>query len=163
MIQPSLETLTQRLDRLEQEMRWWKLAGAIVLLGASAVVLMGQAMPFPRTVEARGFAAVDVNGKPRLLMGLGSDGSPTVTLMDRDEKPRVILAVLPDGSPALGFYDQSGKERAALKVLAKHDGAPFLILNDKEGKIRAAVTVNAEGSPGLALRNEDGKIIWKVP
>ena len=39
------EDLTQRLNRLERESRWWKLAGCLGALGLAAAVLMGQAMP----------------------------------------------------------------------------------------------------------------------
>ena len=45
MTEPTMATLTQRLDRLERESRRWKLAGCLGVPGLAAVVLMGQAMP----------------------------------------------------------------------------------------------------------------------
>ncbi len=44
MIDPTMETLTRRLDRVERENRWLKRVGVLALAVIAAVVLMGQAM-----------------------------------------------------------------------------------------------------------------------
>ena len=45
MSEPSMETLTRRLDRVERENRLLKRAGVLALAVIAAVMLMGQATP----------------------------------------------------------------------------------------------------------------------
>ncbi len=44
MVEPTIETLARRLERVERENRRLKRAGVVALVGIAAVVLMGQAM-----------------------------------------------------------------------------------------------------------------------
>lgn len=52
MNDPMLDTMTERLGRLERENRRLKRIGAVVLLGPATVLLLGQARPNRRIVEA---------------------------------------------------------------------------------------------------------------
>ena len=63
----TLDTPTQRLDRLERENRRLKFAGAILLLALAAVGAMGQVLPkaVPKVVEAERFLLRDARGRVR--------------------------------------------------------------------------------------------------
>ena len=70
----TLDTLTQRLDRLERENRRLKIAGAILLLALAVVGSMGQVLPkaVPKAVVAEQFVLLDQNGKPRAGLSAGT-------------------------------------------------------------------------------------------
>jgi hypothetical protein len=70
----TVDTLTQRLDRLERESRRWKLAACLSVLGMVAVALIGQAAPRYRIVEAEKFVLRDSAGRVRATLGAQSSG-----------------------------------------------------------------------------------------
>ncbi len=157
MSEPILNTLTQRLDRLERENRRLKIAGAILLLALAAVGAMGQVLPkaVPKVVEAERFVVRDTKGKVLATLGTEASGLPALVLSDQNGKRRAGLFVLADGEPHLGLFDQNEKRRAVLAVLA--DGAPALFLADQNGKDRAGLVLDTSG-PSLVLRDENDKI-----
>ena len=140
MNQPMMETLVERLDRLERENRRLKWVGSVVLIGITALVLMGQAGPRHvfKIVQAEQFVLRDPSGQTRAVLGTVADGSAGLALYDRDGKDRAKLIVLPDG--------MSG-----------------LIAFDRDGKLRAGTGVTADGSPRLTLYDRDGRVVWSAP
>jgi hypothetical protein len=81
-----------RLEQVERENRRLKRIVAIVLLGVSAFVLMGQAQK-TRTVEAEQFIVRDQNGKMRAKLSVTNYSGHLNT-----------------GESALEFYNETGKE-----------------------------------------------------
>ncbi len=163
MNEPTLDTLTQRLDRLERENRRLKLAGVILLLALAAVGAMGQMIPraVPKVVEAERFVLRDTRGK--ILATLGTEASGTsLSVYDQNGKPRAGLSVIADGAPVLVLFDQNGKDRAGLVLGA--DGTPALALLDQNGKRRAVLSTLVDGRPGLLLadQNEKGRLLLGV-
>ncbi len=168
----TLDTLTQRLDRLERENRRLKVAGTIVFLVLVAVGAMGQVLPkaVPKVVEAErfvlrdargkmlatlgtdGLVLADQNGKFRAALGVGTDGSASLIFDDQNEKPRVTLGVLDDGTPHLALLDQNEKPRLALAVGT--DGTPHLALFDQNKKPRLALDVGTSG-PSVVLGDQN--------
>ncbi len=154
-----LDTLMQRLDRLERENRRLKVAGAILLLALAAVGAMGQVLPkaVPKVVEAERFVLragqnalfPDTRGKIRASLGTDLLGTPALELDDQNEKAVARLAIVL-GTPTLTLYDQNGKVRAVL------DGTPDLSLYGQNGKGRASLSVDTSG-PSLVLGDENQK------
>jgi hypothetical protein len=145
MSEPTLNPLTQRLDRLERENRRLKIAGAIVLLAVVAVGAMGQVLPkaVPKVLEAERFVLRDTSGKILATLGPSPLG-PGLSLYDQSGKIGAsLLATLGPNlfGPGLSLFDQSGKIGASLVLLA---GTPTLNFNDQNGKARAG---RAEPSP----------------
>ncbi len=154
MTEPTLDTLTQRLDRLERENRRLKVAGAILLLALAAVGAMGQMTPraVPKVVEAERFVLRDTKGNILAIMGTEASGT-SLSLYDQKGKPRAWLGVTADGAPVLALFDQNGKDRAGLVLGA--DGTPALALLDQNGKRRAVLSTLVDGTPGLLFADQN--------
>jgi hypothetical protein len=78
-----------------------------------------------------------------------------------DTWPRVKLSTAADGSPSLSLSDKDGRTRALLATFP--DGSPGLSLYDKDSKLRALLALLRDGSPRLRLFDAKGKVIWKAP
>ncbi len=133
----TLDTLTNRLDRLEWQHRRLKLAGTILVLVLAGVGVMGQMIPraVSKVVEAERFVLRDMKGNMLAILGTGASGKSALVLYDQSGKIRAELGVLADGTSRLALADPNGKNRAGLIVLP--DGASGLGLRDQNGKIRA--------------------------
>ena len=155
-----LDHLTQRLDRLERENRRLRLLGALALLGASALVLMGQTAPSPvvNTLEAERFVLRDGAGNVRASLGLRPDGTAALVLADDTQQERVVLSVTAPGLAGLDLSDRTGHLRAGLGVRA--DGAAQLSLLDQGDRPRVEIKAHGDGRPsvfGLRLLQAAGR------
>ncbi len=146
-----LDDLTRRFECLEREHRALKRVGGGLVVGLSALFLMGQALPSrpPRVLEAERFVLRDGRGRTRAALGLGADGSAGLALADPDGRLRASLMVGADGAPGLGLFDQEEKSRAALVVAGS--GVPSLSLYDSQEQARAGLTLRPDGSPEVVL------------
>ncbi len=162
MTDPTLDTLTPRLDRLERAVRRWKrgstvaaaLAGALLLV----MLLVGWVL-LGRNAEK--YVVVDRQGNVRTILGTQPDLSVGLSLFDKDGKTRALFGVMPDGQPLLALANEEGKLRAVLGT--GREGALTLSLGDTSGKVRAEMAVLSDGSPHLFFADQAGKIIWKAP
>jgi len=176
MNQPTLTDLTQRLQRVEQEHRRLKRAGAVIMGMIAAVVLMGQTMPskVATVVEAEQFVLRDRNGKARAWLNV-SDGSVNFALADKNETTRNLMYVRDDGTHGLILATRDGKTRVELKVgtngvptlslidndgrrigmFVLSDGIPALGLVDRSRRLRAALRLETDGSVRLTLSDKD--------
>lgn len=94
---PDWPAVLARLDKLERQNRRLKQAGAVVLVLAAALLLMGQASP-NRTVEANEFVLKNANGD---VFGRWSAtaGYVVLEMFDGKGKGRVSLGNVPLGPP----------------------------------------------------------------
>lgn len=184
MAEPTPDTVTQRLDRVEREVRWYRFLGVVALVVTAYISLVGAsgAKVFDEVSANRfflvdsqgrrqGFLTITPNGSP--VFGLYdsggkagiqlavTDGAPSLSLTDKYERGRAVLAVLPDGSPGLDLLDKKGTLRAVLGVSA--DGKPALVLFAEDGTRRIGLTVGPEGHALVGVLDKDGKVIWKAP
>ena len=139
-----------RLEKLEKQNRRMKQAGALVLILAAALVLMGQA-PATRTVEANDFVLKDESGKVRGRLYMTALG-PSFALLDENGKQRASLGVLAD-MPGLSLFDANGRGRVGL---VNGPSGPGLALFDANEKKRASLHLVAEG-PGFYLHDASEK------
>ena len=77
---PDLETLTRRLNRLEQQNRWLRRAGLLALAAVGTVLLMAQA-PINRTIEAERFVLRASRGAARADLSIQGPG-PSLTFFE---------------------------------------------------------------------------------
>jgi len=145
-----LTAVVARLEKVERQNRRLRGAGIAVLVLAAAGLLMGQALPRQRTVEAEEFLLRDANGRIRASLSV-FDGDPGLSLIDQAGKLRAGLSLV-DGDPLLNLKDEAGKSRASLSVF---DGTPGLEFRDQAGKPRAKLWA-VDGWPSLSFRDHAG-------
>jgi hypothetical protein len=149
-----LQSMLNRLGRLERQNRRLKLSAFIFLVGFSTFFLMGQvrAPKMPEAIEARKFVVRDLSGNGVAALGLGPQGSPLLVMLRKDGKVGATLEVSVEGVPALTLYD---KDKPREIVALDLDGSPGLALSDRNGSARVGLGVANEGSGGLVLYGEN--------
>jgi hypothetical protein len=150
-----LAGVVSRLNRIEKQNVRLRAVGFIILFLAVAGLLMGQALPRSRVVEAEAFILKDGQGKTRARLSLRNGFSPGLELYDKDGNVRAILGMDPDSSSGLLFFDEEQKPRASLGL--NMDG-PRLWFADKSNKTRASINLSPDGSPGLELLDQEGNM-----
>lgn len=103
-----LDTLRQRVDRLERHNRYLRLAGFAMLVAVIAVGVIGRATAYSSIVEAKEFILKDTRGEVRASLGLGGSGSPVLRFDDGDGRTRIVFGIV-NGVPQAKFADRSGK------------------------------------------------------
>jgi hypothetical protein len=158
---PDLAAVVARLEKVERQNWRMKAGGILVLLVASAGLLMGQAMPKATTVEAEAFVLRDAAGKQRAALYLPPEGGAALSFFDPAGIGRAALRVDREGSPDLTLFDQAAKVRAVLRV--ERTGLPGLVFFDQAGKARATLYVVSDGSAVLQLSDKDERVFWRAP
>ena len=179
--------LADRLGKLEKQSRRLKQAGAVALIIAAAVLLMGQ-VPSHRTVEANEFILRDGNGevRGRLSMGtlgpelilLGENGKNRVLLdheglsfLDANEKIRVMLGFWGAG-PRLLLLDSNEETRAMLWATQTGTSLDLFDANRQSRALigttdviipRAAGETNWTYAASVILFDKDKKVLWQAP
>ena len=160
MNEATVATLTQRLDRLEQEVRWWRVGIMIgVLVGAA--VLLGAASPSPSIADkliAREFVLVDQSGTPQARLGV-TFGKPELAF---DDDPRALTLTSTTGTPieprmvltdsVLAFTGKNRRLRINLGVFRQIDDLPFFLLHDEQGRTRIDLSV-FQGGPSVIVQD----------
>jgi len=157
MTEPTLDTLTKRLDRMERENRWWRVAGGAVL----AVLVATAASPAPKVADkilAREFILADDTGVARARLGL-TFGKPELAF---DDDPRALVAQ--SGTPIeprmslsddmLAFAGKNRTLRLKLGVYRQIDDLPVLVLHDERGRARIDLSV-FQGGPSLIIQDDN--------
>jgi hypothetical protein len=108
MTPPTLDlaAVVARLEKVERENRRLKFAGAVPFLLLTAVLVMGQAPPKGRTLEAEEFVLRDSAGTRLAVLDV-TDGSPALSLLDRAGVTRAALQVFATGGVALDLSGSS--------------------------------------------------------
>lgn len=138
MSEPTWDTLIRRVDRLERQNQRIKRAGAGVLIGFAALLLMGQGSPTGQVIEAQRFVIRDP------MTGKGRAG----------------FSILQDGSVGLSISAVDGR---SLSLSADAGGNMGFMLYDRNRKARAELFSGPDGTAMFVLRDGGGKIIWKAP
>jgi len=111
-------------------------------------------------LEVRSLMLKDKDGGLCARLDLLVEGSPYLSLLDKNNLPRARLW-LADGPPYLSLSDKNGNPRASLSL--DRLGSPSLSLYDKDRKARAVLDVRADGSAGLRLFDAKGNVLWQAP
>ena len=172
-----MQSVLERLDKLERQNRRVKQLALAALLPIGAVLLMGQCTPRGRTVEAEKFIVRDPRGRLQAEFA-STEYGPALSLYDKSGKARVGLDAA--AAPGLKLYDPSGWPQAELTT--QPEGA-FLSLSGTDGHSSVLgclglVTPTPSNPLGLAWPKEkaapctasslimfgkDGKVIWRAP
>jgi hypothetical protein len=164
MDDPTLTSLTQRIDRLEHETRWWKRLASLALVLLGIVLLLGatasKKTKIPAELRAQRLVLVDKAEKPRAEVAVTADNRAGVILSDDAGKPRLMLSLSQYGEPTLSFADAGGTRRI---VLGLDLYGTLLRFTDESGNLRAALVVPSAGEPELELVGKNDKVLWRAP
>lgn len=138
-----LSLLVQRLEKLERQNRFFKIAALLALLAVASAFSIA-ARP-ANIVTAERFVVQDSSGKTIATLGPDTDGLPGLSIKDSNTgKERAWLGLWSKGQEAsLGFFDQNAKERSRLGILA--NGLTRLSIDDDNGKLRAWIGQSGGG------------------
>jgi hypothetical protein len=142
-----LQVILERIGNLEAQNRRLRLGSVAVVALLSAVILMGQAAPSPRVIEAQRFILKDSDGNVRGWMGTIGKGSE-LSLGNMNAQPMMRLIVSTDASD-LHFF---GSRKSGMN-LGLDSGSPDISMMGAEGNGRAGITL---GKDGPAFTLEDG-------
>ncbi len=160
----SWRALTQRVDRLEWESRWWKRLASVTLVLLGIIVLLDAAASTkakgPTELRGQRIVLVDKAERGRAELTMLPDGQPGLMLTDDAGKPRLLLALSKYGEPMLSFADAGGTRRI---ILSLDLYGTLLRFTDDAGNPRAALVVPSEGEPELELLSKDDKLLWRAP
>lgn len=117
MTEPTLETLTRRLERLERQNRVLKIAAILTLCVLAAIGVIGQAAPkgTPLEVSAQRFILRDSEGHVRAILG-GVWGESAAPPENELKIPFIDPFIEHSGGKNVGLhiYDQDGQLRAGI-------------------------------------------------
>lgn len=133
-----LESILQRIERLERQNRQLKLIG----LGIALIVgtlLVGGAAKTPRTVEAEKIVLRDSHGRARVTISTSEFTGPAV-------------GVRPD-DPVIWLSDDKGTDRTMLTP----DGLFFA-----SGNAKPTLDLTSDPKPTLRFYGADGKVSWSA-
>jgi len=146
---PELRAIVERLGKLEKQNRRLQRGILAAFTAFSAVILMGQAAPSPRIVDARKFVLKDANGNVRGWMGIVGEGSELV-LGNDSARPMITLKVSTDAGD-LHFYGS----RSSGMNLGVNSGSPSVSIQDADRQGSAGLTFGKNG-PSLSLEDGNG-------
>ncbi|HUK64840.1 MAG TPA: hypothetical protein VLV15_15980 [Dongiaceae bacterium] len=121
------------LALLERRLRW--LTAVCVFLGLGLVLDTAyRLLPAQPELAAQRFTLTDAHGHVRGMIGQWGDGTSLLQLNGPDGRERLILAAGPDGSAGLRILDSSHTHRVFLATDA--GGSPTLLLAGSDGTRR---------------------------
>ena len=95
----------------------------------------------------------DPSGAQRMMLSvLGMEGSPGLSLSDREGNRRIVLGLLADQSSNIVIADADGTPRAVLGMSG--EDRTDLILADRLGRTRVSLGVDAEGGSTMVVPTE---------
>jgi hypothetical protein len=142
---PDIQTILERLEKLERHNRRLKRAGALALVVVSAVLLMGQAAPKSRIVEAEEFVVKDSSGKMRAVFGVAGKDAPRLLLFESGGGFSKL------GPTGFSLFDAKVFPLAKLET---GDDGPSLFLSQVSGESVGLAVF--KGSPGLKVKTGKG-------
>ncbi len=94
------------------------------------------------------------DGKPGLSLGLNGDGTPAISLYDRQSKTRIGLSVDPEGgNPQLVLFDDDSEPAIRLGI-PKGSGPDITV--GRKGKGGVSISLTKDGDPSIRVRDQGG-------
>jgi hypothetical protein len=149
-----------RLDRMDRELRRWRLGGIASLALAIVVAAVAMADPPAKELQVETLRIVERSGRDRIVL-TAVPGIPDMTFLDANGHTRLTLDIADDSKPVL-VISESGHAKGRL-TLGIENGSPTLQLYDREGVKR--VTIGIPKDIGALIRTYDaqGKVQGRFP
>jgi hypothetical protein len=115
--------LSQRLDRLERENRWWRCTASLAVVGVVLIPLVAAtAAKAPEEIRAKKLVIVDDEGRQRIVLGWYAGYG--LKIIGKGDKTRISLEDWNHGETELALHSQEGPARLKLTVSA--EGVPSI-------------------------------------
>ncbi|HKI19556.1 MAG TPA: hypothetical protein VKA15_16845 [Isosphaeraceae bacterium] len=150
-----------RLNRMERELRCWRLGGILTLSLATVLVAGAMAEPPAKELRAQTLRIVDRDGKDRIVL-TAVPGIPDMTFVDPTGQTRLALDIAEDAKPEL-VISESGKANKGRLTLGIENGSPLLQLYDRDGKKRVTFGVPKDAGGLIRIFDADGRIQGRFP
>lgn len=149
-----------RLERMERELRRWRLGGIAALAMATVAVAGAMAGPPAKELNVETLRIVQPDGRERIVL-TAIPGIPDMTFRDPEGHSRLTLDIADDSKPVLTISEsRRAKGRMTLGI---ENGSPILELYDREGMKRVALGVPKDFGALIRTYNEEGKLQSRFP
>jgi hypothetical protein len=127
MIESNLQEISKRLDKVEKQNRYMKLAGVVFLSAVVVSLLAGAANKpdIPKEIRAHRIVMVDSVGRERIVMEI-VDAMNVAVIRVNNSKGTPLVCI--DGLQGLTIGDTNGD----LRVLLKKDKLNFIYPSDQD-------------------------------
>jgi hypothetical protein len=149
----------RRLDRMERQLRRWRVGGVLALCLAVVAVAGAMAEAPDKELSVETLRIVH-EGKERLIL-TAKPGVPDMAFLDPKGQTRLTLDIAGDEKPVLAI-SESGHERGRLTI-GIENGSPMLRLYDREGKLRVTMGIPHEVGSLIRMLDEDGSVVKRLP
>jgi len=160
----TIEGLSERLELVERQNRWWRAGSLVGLVVITAMAAMGQAVLPEKTIRAERFEVVDQTGVVQAQFGMsmmgrgsGSPGTPELRLFHRDAKRAELVLT----SGGLSILNEAGSLDVQIQSFLKE--GPGLIVCDGSGKVLLRAGRGENGTPELWMGDKEGNQLFKAP
>jgi hypothetical protein len=160
-VQRAFDDQTQdRLNRIERELRYWRIGGLLTLAAAIVAGLTAMADPPAKELRVETLRIVQRDGKDRIVLTAIPE-IPDMTFFDPMGKARLTLDIANDKQPELAIAE-SGKDKGRLAI-GIDNGTPVLRLYDRAGKMRVSMGVPHDVGALIRIFDEEGRVQGRLP
>jgi hypothetical protein len=139
-----LESLQTQMDRLEHQLRWFKIAAVVLAVLAIAFALAPHpSAQEPGTMRVRQLIVEDANGRPRVVLGpLDAPGNYRrigMKINDPNGAERFGVSYMEDGRMGLGLDAPPGagddRNRERINLVADEKGGAYIRFLDRRTNV----------------------------
>ena len=149
-----LQSLVQRLERVERQNRNLKRLGYVAVVVLGAILFLAQ-VPGHRTVEAQSFILKDASGQVRAELSTDAQNTPALIL--RDDKGNARVSVGGGDKPFLTLSNADNQQRVQLFVLPDVYGMTLY-----SGQVNRVSVGVWNGVPALTVYDQSQKVVWST-
>jgi hypothetical protein len=149
-----------RLNRVERELRYWRVGGMLALAVATVVIAGAMAEPPAKEQRVETLRVVQRDGKERIVL-TAVPGVPDMTFLDPAGHTRLTLDIADDNRP-LVVISESGQAKGRLEI-GIENGSPRLQLFDRDGTKRVVLGVPKDVGALIRTFDEHGRIQGRFP
>ncbi len=160
-VQTAFDDQTQnRLDRIERELRYWRIGSMLALAAVVVAGLTAMADPPAKELRVETLRIVQSDGKDRIVLTAIPE-IPDMTFYDPSGRGRLTLDIANDKEPELAIAG-AGKAKGRLAI-GIDNGTPVLRLYDRAGKLRVSMGVPQDVGALIRTFDEEGRVLGRLP
>ena len=155
-----LESLRDQMDRLEHQLRWFKIAALVLAVLALAFALAPRSSAQqPEALRVRQLIVEDANGRPRVVIGpldaAGNTRRIGIRINDPNGVERFGVSYREDGSMGLGLDAPPGtgddRNRERINLVADEKGGALIRFLDRRTSVASRMYLDEENRVWLSF------------